>query len=389
MNKVDPYSILEYRIRTGFYAQGAWLAPERELSRELGVHRQAIRRAVARLSEAGLLERRAGHRPIVRLPESGMPFPRTVAFLMGNEPLFHAFQTVLKGCEPEMVEAGYRLVFMDTHAANNEASSEIEGRALDNLLAHPVAGLVIWCQDIVNSLPKLQALQKAGTVIVCIDRNVPGLEADFVGVDNLDASRRAVEHLYQKGHRRIALMTLDEYTSAVVERERGFHATVSRLGLKTDDCPLIRITGGAPNPADIAAGVAYKILTHPNRPTAVFAVNDILAWRLMRALTESGRSVPNELAIVGFDDIEPKAMHKPLLTTMRQPFERIGYYAARMFLERMQTPSLPIRHVLLDTPLVVRASTASDPDLLPEPPRDSSAKKTAGGLAIRVSNAIL
>lgn len=389
MNKVDPYSILEYRIRTGFYAQGAWLAPERELSRELGVHRQAIRRAVARLSEAGLLERRAGHRPIVRLPENGMPFPRTVAFLMGNEPLFHAFQTVLKGCEPEIVEAGYRLVFMDTHAATNEASTEIEGNALDNLLAHPVAGLVIWCQNVVNSLPKLQALQKAGTVIVCIDRDVPGLEADFVGVDNQDASRRAVEHLYNIGHRRIALFTLDEYTSAVVERERGFHATVNRLGLKSEDCPLIRITGGALNPVEVVAEVAHRILTHPNRPTAVFAVNDILAWRLLRAVNESGRSVPGDLAIIGFDDIEPKAMHKPLLTTMRQPFERIGYYAARMFLERMRTPSLPIRHVLLDTPLVVRASTASDPDLLPEPPRDPTAKENADGLATRVSNAII
>jgi len=152
---------------------------------------------------------------------------------------------------------------------------------------------------------------------------------------------------------------------------------------------MIRITGGAPNPAEVASEVIRQIISHPNRPTAVFAVNDILAWRLMRAMTESGRSVPGDLAIVGFDDIEPKAMHKPLLTTMRQPFERIGYYAARMLLERMQTPSLPIRHVLLDTPLVVRASTASDPDLLPEPPRDSSAKKTAGALAIRVSNAII
>jgi DNA-binding LacI/PurR family transcriptional regulator len=388
LKKLDPYPILESRIRAGVYAQGAWLTPERELAREFGVHRQAIRRAVARLSEMGLLERRAGHRPIVRRPDSIEPPPNIVAFLMGNEPLFRSFQAILKGCEQELVGAGYRLMFVDTYAESEEATQEVEGRALDSLLAHPVAGLIIWCQDPEFSLSRLQSLRNAGTAIVTVDRLVPGLDVDFVGVDNFDAARRAVEHLQQLGHRRIALVTLNEHTSAVSERERGFRAAMSRPGYEFDDSLVFRTPDGDADRDQIAAITVEKLLASPNRPTAAFAVNDILAWRLVHALTVAGKTVPGDLAIVGFDDIEARAMHRPVLTTIRQPYEGIGRHAAILLRQRMAAPQLPIRHVLLDTPLIVRASTVPETVQLAELPEETWSSQTANALTTRVPNAL-
>ncbi|HEY3267020.1 MAG TPA: GntR family transcriptional regulator [Armatimonadota bacterium] len=371
MRKTDPYPILEARIRSGAYQHGTWLAPERELADELGVHRHAIRRAVARLADAGLLERRVGHRPIVRGPAGEALALRSAALLMGNEPLFHGFQPVLRGCGQEFRTAGYGLIYVDTRGHAGQSAREVERRAIENLLEQPVAGVIIWCQDPANSAPLLEKLKDAGTPIVAIDRLVNGVETDFVGVENFSATEVAVRHLWELGHQRIGMVTLSEESSPVQEREAGFRAALERLCLPCDERFIFRLPEGPEEDAAYVAEVVESLRTMRERPTALLTINDIIAWRLVQHLGAAGLRVPEDVAVVGFDDLEANTMHRPVLTTIRQPHEGFGRHAARLLLRRLNSPIAPFRHVLLDTSLIIRATTVAG--ARPDPQRPAGA----------------
>ena len=360
MKRLDPYPVLEARIRTGVYPTGSWLTPERQLAEELGVHRQTIRRAVERLSQAGLLDRKPGHRPVIRGSGAPITSGNTVALLMGADPIFQPFQQVLRGCERELGSLGYRMVFMDTMGRDSASTREREFRALDSLLEHPVTGLVIWCQAPVASLPRLEQLRATGMPIVALDRFIRHLDADFVAVDNFSAAAHAVDHLSELGHERIGLITLPETSTSVIDRETGFRAALDRRGLQLDESNVFRLPEAPASGEDDYEKIARSIFGNANRPTAVFAVNDVLAWRLLSVVCAGGKRVPEDLAIVGFDDLEGWAMHKPVLTTIRLPYEDIGRHAASLLLQRLKTPEAAIRHLLLDTSLVVRSSTVGD-----------------------------
>lgn len=362
MRRLDPYSILEIRIRSGVYPAGTWLATERQLAEELGVHRQAIRTAVAKLSDVGLLERRPGHRPVIRRSEAHSASRNTVALLMGADPVFRPFQQVLRGCERELGSLGYRMVFMDTLGRDDHHTHEVEMRALDSLIQHPLTGVIVWCQDPHGSLPRLERLRASGTALVTIDRVVPGLEADFVGVDNVRAAEHAVEHLWELGHRRIAFITQVLDVSTVVDREIGYRSALRHLGLDIDESIIFRLDPVVSTPEERYQAIARQLIGNPDRPTALFAINDMVAWRLLHTMTAAGIRVPQDIAIVGFDDIEAWAMHRPVLTTVRQPYEGMGRHAANLLLQRLKAPDAPVRHLLLDTSLAVRSTTVAGAD---------------------------
>ena len=356
---MDLYLILETRIRTGVYPAGTWIATERQLAEELGVHRQAIRKAVARLSDAGLLECRPGHRPVICRSETPAPSRNTVALLMGADPVFRPFQQVLRGCERELCSLGYRMVFMDTMGHDDYHTRDVELKALDSLIQHPLTGVIVWCQDPKASLSRLERLRASGTAIVSIDRLVPGLDADYIGVDNVSAAEHAVEHLCDLGHKRIAFVTQDLDVSTVVDREIGFRSALRHLGLNIDESAIFRLDSVVSTPEARYEAIVRQLTGNPNRPTALFAINDMVAWRLLHTMTAAGIRVPDDIAIVGFDDIEAWAMHTPVLTTIRQPYEDIGRHAASLLLQRLKEPDAPVRHLLLDTSLAVRSTTVA------------------------------
>jgi DNA-binding LacI/PurR family transcriptional regulator len=103
--------------------------------------------------------------------------------------------------------------------------------------------------------------------------------------------------------------------------------------------------------------MADRLAASPDRPTALFAVNDILATALLRALAVAGLRVPEDISVLGFDDVENMGLHPPVLTTVRQPYERIGAQAARLLLSRRRAPDAPFRSFLLETALIQRNTT--------------------------------
>lgn len=358
MERRDLYTILATRIRSGRYVTGSRLPSERALAAELGVHRNTISRVVARLAESGLVETVPGRRPVVCSTGADAQAPRTVALLMGNEPWFQSFQHVVRGCEMELSAHDFRLVFRDTLAPTMEGTCQKEAAALENLEKQPVAGVILWCQDVDHAAPALERLGAKGAVLVAIDRLPRGFASDFVGVDNIHGATAAVEHLLALGHRRVAFATYEEeHSSSVADREDGYRKTMRHHGIPENDLEVIRIRGDNAD-ASIRA-MAQSLARAADRPTAVFCVNDIMAIKLTRSLQAVGVRVPEDIAIVGFDDLEGLTMHPPTLTTVRQPYEMLGRHAARLILWRLNNPEAPIRHVLLDTSLIVRSSTVS------------------------------
>lgn len=357
MKGFEPYPILESRIRTGVYPAGTWLPTERDLSEEFGVHRNVVRRAIARLGDAGLVERRPGHRPVVRRPEGAQADPRTIALVMGNEPMFHAFQPIMRGCEREASEHGYRLIYMDTFAIEPEATRRREADALHSLLCNPVAGAVIWSLKPGATSEIVRELQEAGTPVVAIDRPLTDCPTDFVGVDNVRGATEMVEHLLGAGRRRIRHLTLGGEGAPIWDRLEGYRRAMRAAGFAEVPEPLTVTAEELEGPR--LDEVVAEMLNGAEPPDAVFAVNDIVAWRLVHALRRAGARVPEDIAVAGFDDIEAPTLHHPFLTTIRQPFEDMGRHAAALLVRRIENPREPLRHVLLGTSLVVRASTAA------------------------------
>jgi LacI family transcriptional regulator len=176
---------------------------------------------------------------------------------------------------------------------------------------------------------------------------------DGVGGDNQGGAQAAVEYLIGLGHRRIAFIQGPSGTPTGVRRLAGFRRAFELAGLDVDEDLLI--PGDYTRDAGRAGITALLDMEHP--PTAVFCANDLIALGALEAAQQRGGRVPQDLSIVGFDDIDEAGRASPSLTTIRQPPRRLGVAAADILLERLEGRTEP-RRVALEFSLVVRESTA-------------------------------
>jgi DNA-binding LacI/PurR family transcriptional regulator len=189
-------------------------------------------------------------------------------------------------------------------------------------------------------------------VVVSAPTTVPGVP--YVDVDDAEGGRIAARHLLSLGHQRIAHLAGDENQSSVRQRRDAFLTTLAEAGmiLPPEYLPpgTFNIDGRYEN--------ACRILDLPNRPTAIFATNDDIAFAVLRAARERGISVPEQLSVIGFDDYPAASLTFPALTTIHHPLRSIGARATQLLIERVEgTPITELRHIF--TPeLVVRDTTA-------------------------------
>jgi LacI family transcriptional regulator len=200
--------------------------------------------------------------------------------------------------------------------------------------------------------PSLVELVRDGFPIV-LQGALPDLRTPSVDVDNVAGARGAVEHLISLGHRRIACITNAPlvYTAAQ-ERLDGYRLALEAAGL--DAAPELIAEGAFDAPSGHAA--MARLLAGPPFDAA-FVASDVVALGAIGALREAGRRVPDDISIVGFDDIPLAAYFDPPLTTVRLPAYELGHAAGRALLERIADREIPPR-TLLPTELIVRASTA-------------------------------
>jgi LacI family transcriptional regulator len=189
--------------------------------------------------------------------------------------------------------------------------------------------------------------------VVMIDRDVPNVEADAVLSDNRLGGFLATRHLLELGHRRIACIAGPRTITPSAERITGYRKALEEAGLSYDEGLIVRGDYHAQSGMDIT----HSLLKRDPRPTAIFALNDLMAIGALRAAAEAGCSIPQDLAVVGYDDLEIAHFTNPPLTTIAQPKKEIGAQAVNLLADRISQKDRPPSRLVLPPELIVRRST--------------------------------
>jgi LacI family transcriptional regulator len=257
------------------------------------------------------------------------------------------FTLIVRGAEDVARRAGYRIILCDTRF-----DLDLEREVIEEMIAHRVEGIAIApVSD--GSRVHLKRLARFGVPFVLIDRTVPGVDADVVLGDSFAGAQRLVEHLLELGHRRIGMIVEDEEVSTARDRRRGYGAALDRAGVPVDRQLIVRVKADP----DGGRGGMEQLLALEERPTAVFTVNNLVAVGAIEAVRAAGLEVPDDVALVCFDDIEYASRLYPFLTVMSQPAETFGTLGTQLLLERMDGRRHDrSRTVVLPADFVVRAS---------------------------------
>jgi len=206
----------------------------------------------------------------------------------------------------------------------------------------------------------LESLRQRRFPYVLVDHQGIDETGPAVGATNFQGAYDATQHLLSLGHRRIGFITGQMEMGCARDRLAGYRAALLATGIPPD--PQWVREGDFFQPDGFAG--AQALLALPQPPSAIFASNDVSAFGVMEAVRDAGKRLPDDMSIVGFDDIPQAAQVNPTLTTVRQPLEQMGRTAARMLLEIIGNEARPTARVELPTELIVRAST--------RPPKDGT-----------------
>jgi LacI family transcriptional regulator len=229
-----------------------------------------------------------------------------------------------------------------------------EQRYLQALEEQRVQGILIT--PISSGEASVQQVRRHGIAVAFLDH--PGRSADIcsVAVDNVLGGEGAAMHLFEQGHRRIGFLHGPPTIRQIDERRRGLLRAVRRVGLKPQTA-VLDISLNGQNTSEGEGSVGMLLASEP-RPTGVICANDLLALGLMRGLAKRGIRIPEDIAVIGYDDVDFASVLSPPLTTIRQPKYELGYKAAQLLLEETQRPDEHIhQHVLFRPELLVRESS--------------------------------
>jgi LacI family transcriptional regulator len=247
------------------------------------------------------------------------------------------FTMIVRAAEEVARRSTYRVILCDTRA-----DLGVERDVVEELIAHRVEGIAIApVSD--RSKPHLSRLARFGVPFVLIDRTVAGIDCDAVVGDNAGGARLLVEHLIGLGHRRIAMIVEGDEVSTAHERRRGHEAALTAAGLALEPA-LVEVQ--TPDPDGGFLGMS-RLLALEEPPSAVFAVNNLVALGAIEAVRDAGLDVPDDVALVCFDDIELASRLYPFLTAMEQPAETFGTLGTQLLLERIDGRGPAHGHVVV------------------------------------------
>ncbi len=338
------FGYLIHLIETGQLPPGSRLPPEIELSEVYGVSRGTVRQAMRGLSDAGLIHRETKNGTVVRMQSQSASHTARIIGVVFPE-MHDAFcLNIMKGVQAACRERGYHVAFGYSHH-----SSELERDEITRMRDARFRGVLVLPHD---NAELFEELLQSNYPFVCIDQTFENAPCDFVGVDNVDASFGATEHLIHLGQRRIFFAhqnpDLAHAPSTVRDRYQGYRNALAASSLPFEPSWVI---------AAKQDSRYVDFLTQLDRPGAVIAVNDNTALELIDIALRSGLQVPSDLAIVGFDDVPLAASLD--LTTVRQPSVEIGLRAAQILIDRIEKKQSLPQQVILPTQLVVRQSCGS------------------------------
>jgi DNA-binding LacI/PurR family transcriptional regulator len=318
--------------------------------------RNRVVRAVAKLDyHPNHLARglRLGHRKVIGviIPDLQNPF----------------FTGVVHGVETALYSAGYTL-----QLGHSDGLAERERELLNLFRGENIAGVVLMPGD--GSGAAYESFRSWDIPVVAIDRSPAGLEVDLVSSNNREGMIQAVHHLLSLGHKEIALLNGPKGINVTKERLDGYHDALRNAGISTPDSFIIH--GDFRQKGGYDAMSEFLRMSMP--PKAVVVANNLMTLGALQAIHERGVRIPEDLALVCFDDMPWATSLRPPLTAVAQLVEELGRTGGQILLERLKDPSRPVRQVILPMRLMVRASCgARNPvEVQPpaEPPRMSNFK---------------
>lgn len=272
---------------------------------------------------------------------------RTVGFLVHDVNPF--FTEILRGVEEVAEHHGYSVIFCHSHG-----DPERELAYLRLLRGRRVDGIILASTGARH--PVLERFAATRYPVVLVDGAVPGLAFDLVSVDNETAAYTAVKHLADLGYRSIAMVSGGAAFTSTEPRILGYRRALADSGIPFD--PALVVSGQSRTREGRSA--VLDLMARDPRPAALFVGNSHMTVGAMIALRELGVSMPDDVAYVGFDDLDWAAFLRPQLTMVAQPAYEIGRSAAQLLLERIdRTADGPARRVLLAAQLMVRESSGS------------------------------
>ena len=257
------------------------------------------------------------------------------------------FTTVARGVEDAASEVGYTVTYCNTD--EDEAK---EQKSIDLLLRQQVDGILLVPAR--SNPDAVKNFRGHKIPVVVLDRRVPGAEADVVRCDSEGGAYQLVNYLLELNHRQIAILTGPEGTSTADDRLSGYLRAMTEAGLDKADCLVQR--GSFTQSSGFE--MAMNAFRQTPQPTAIFAANNFIAIGVMKALQELQLAVPEDVALVGFDDLPPALLMFPFLTVAAQPAYDMAREATNLLLARIAGEA-PEDHqeIVLPTELVVRQSS--------------------------------
>lgn len=256
------------------------------------------------------------------------------------------FTEVARGIEDRLAEDDFTLML-----ASSDEDPEREARYLRLFEEHGVLGLLVTPAG--PDLHQLLEIRERGVGVVLLDRTSPVRDLSSVSVDDVAGAAMAVEHLLGLGHERIGFINGPPTIKQCVDRRAGALRALAAAG--KDASALVEVTVSSLNAGGGEAGVTELLSSGP-APTALFCVNDLTALGAMRTLRAHGLEIPDDMAVVGYDDVNFASMLTTPLTSVRQPTHQLGHVAADLLLRSVGT-SAEAQQVEFQPELVVRASS--------------------------------
>ncbi len=252
---------------------------------------------------------------------------------------------IVRGIEEELAAAQYELMLYTTHRRKTKESAYVA-----TLTRGMTDGLLLLLP--LNSQAYLETLHQEGFPYVVIDYQGFDDFSPTVIAKNWQAAFDATSYLIQLGHRRIGFIAGSPELSSAIQRLSGYKAALEAHGIPYD--PDLVANGDFQQACGYQA--ANQLLALAERPTAIFAANDMSAFGAMDAVRNRGLVIPDDISLVGFDDLPSAAAVRPSLTTVHQPLIEMGRVATQMLLEYIGDPALRTRRIEFDTELVIRES---------------------------------
>jgi len=339
------------QIEQGVFKENDKIPTEEDLSRLTGLARATIRQAVQNLVNMGYLRRQKRLGTFVLRTRLETEKSTIIGILMPDIQSGYA-PILARGAEDEASRSGYSLILCNTDDLYVKADFHA-----DRLIGHHIRG-VIFIPTAVGDDKNTQIVSKferQNIPVVLADRIINNLDCDYVTTDNFDGAYQLVSYLIEMGHRQIAVALSDRFNTEM-ERLAGYKKALLDHNIPLDPA-LIKIHPG-PYAEKSYVQIARSLLKQKTKIDAIFAGHDRIAYVIYSVAEEMGIKIPDDISLVGYDDLRPTCTHTISLTTVHQPIYEIGQESMKLVMARIKNLRKETEKVVLKSTLIERESVA-------------------------------